>query len=88
MKHLFNNDSFSDQQGNHPAGVPFSCISQNLKESSCQYQRRMVDTKVYHHGEFLLLGVPIWGYYKNYRLIINNLNLHSKMIILFFIYYI
>lgn len=54
MKHLFNNDSFSDQQGNHPAGVPFSCISQSLKESSCQYRRREVDTKVYHHGEFLL----------------------------------
>ena len=32
--------------------------------------------------------VPIWGYYRNYRLIVNNLNLHSKMLILFFIYYI
>ena len=30
----------------------------------------------------------IWGYYRNYRLIVNNLNLHSKMLILFFIYYI
>ncbi len=65
MKHLFNNDSFSDQQGNHPAGVPFSCISQNLKESSCQYRRRMVDTKVYHHGEFLLL---LYDYYIYFNL--------------------
>ena len=40
-------------------------ILQSLKENSCQYRRRVVDTKVYHHGEFLLL---LYDYYIYFNL--------------------
>ena len=64
--------------------TPFR-INKEITRQACHSPASL---KSYHHGEFLLLGVPIWGYYRNYRLIVNNLNLHSKMLILFFIYYI